>query len=114
MIPRSKYDRHGRLVCLTHSRCLSFNRALGYLQRVSGPQILRESRRRIEDTTEPQKKKKDVKHFFCFRTKTAHIEQLLFDPIGPFSYVLSQLLYLTVPGKRAHVAHFFKIELLLT
>ena len=68
---------------------------LGYLQRVSGPQILRESRRRIEDTTEPkEKEKKDCKQFLCFRTKTAHIEQLLFDPIGPFSYVLSQLLLL--------------------
>ena len=35
--------------------------------------------------------KKDGKQFLCCRTKTAHIEQLLFDPIGPFSYVLSQL-----------------------
>ena len=34
---------------------MSFNRALGYLQRVSGPQILRESRRRIQDATEPKK-----------------------------------------------------------
>ena len=42
---------------------------------------MRESRRRIEDTTEP---KKDRKQILCFRTKTAHIEQLLFDPIGPF------------------------------
>ena len=72
------------------SRCLSFNHALGYLQRVSGPQILRESRRRIEDTTEPKKGKKIYgKQILCFRTKSAHIEQLLFDPIGPFSYVLS-------------------------
>ena len=30
-------------------------------------------------------------NFLCFRTKTAHIEQLLFDPIGPFSYVLSHI-----------------------
>ena len=52
---------------------------------------MRESRRRIEDTTEPKNKKKDGKQFFCFRTKTAHIEQLLFDPIGPFSYVLSHI-----------------------
>ena len=77
-------ESRGRLVGLTRSRCLSFNRALGYLQRVSGPQILRESRRRIEDTTEPKKRKKDGKQILCFRTKTAHIEQLLFDPIGPF------------------------------
>ena len=73
------------------SRCLSFNRALGYLLRVSGPQIFRESRRRIEDTTESKKEKKDKKQILCFRTKTAHIEQSLFDPIGPFSYVLSHL-----------------------
>ena len=66
---------------------LSFNRALGYLQRVSGPQIFRESRRRID----LKKKKKDEKQILCFRTKTAHIEQSLFDPIGPFSYVLSQM-----------------------
>ena len=38
-----------------------------------------------------KKKKKDGKQILCFRTKTAHIEQLLFDPIGPFSQVLSQL-----------------------
>ena len=53
---------------------------------------MRESRRRIEDTTEPQKeKKKDRDFFVCFRTKTARIEQLLFDPIGPFSQVLSHI-----------------------
>ena len=74
---------------------MSFNRALGYLQRVSGPQIFRESRRRIEDTTEPKKEeKKDEKQILCFRTKTAHIEQSLFDPIGPFSYVLSHMMIL--------------------
>ena len=90
---RDCFPCHGRLVGLTRSRCLSFNRALGYLQRVSGPQIFRESRRRIEDTTEPKKEeKKDGKQILCFRTKTAHIEQSLFDPIGPFSYVLSQML----------------------
>ena len=71
---------------------MSFNRALGYLQRVSSPQIFRESRRRIEDTTESKKEeKKDEKQILCFRTKTAHIEQSLFDPIGPFSYVLSHM-----------------------
>ena len=72
---------------LTRSRCLSFNRTLGYLQRVSSPQIFRESRRRIEDITEPKKEEKKGKQILCFRTKTAHIEQSLFDPIGPFSYV---------------------------
>ena len=94
---RDCFPRHGRLVGLTRSRCLSFNRALGYLQRVSGPQILCESRRRIEDTTEPKKgKKRDGKQILCFRTKTAHIEQLSFDPIGPFSYVLSHIIYIAV------------------
>ena len=53
---------------------------------------MRESRRRIEDTTEPKKEeKKDGKQILCFITKTAHIEQSLFDPIGPFSYVLSHI-----------------------
>ena len=61
---------------------------LGYLQRDSGPQILRKSKRRTEDTTEP---KKDGKQILCFRTKTAHIEQLLFYPSGPFSQVLSHI-----------------------
>ena len=32
----------------------------------------------------------------CFRTKTAHIEQLLFDPIGPFSYVLSHYIIIAI------------------
>ena len=44
---------------------LSFNRALGYLQRVLGAQILRESRRRIEDTTEPKKEEKKMGNKFC-------------------------------------------------
>ena len=38
-----------------------------------------------------KKKKKDEKQILCFRTKTAHIEQSLFDPIGPFSYILSHI-----------------------
>ena len=38
---------------------------LGYLQRVSGPQFLRESRRRIEDTTEPKKGEKKMGNKFC-------------------------------------------------
>ena len=38
-----------------------------------------------------KKKKKDGKQILCFRTKTVHIEQSLFDPIGPFSYVLSHI-----------------------
>ena len=62
---RDCFPRHGRLVGLTRSRCLSFNRALGYLQRVSGPQIFRESRRRIEDTTESKKEKKKMRNKFC-------------------------------------------------
>ena len=40
-----------------------------------------------------KKKKKDEKQILCFRTKTAHIEQSLFDPIGPFSYVLSHIIF---------------------
>ena len=39
MSARDCFPRHGSLVGLTSSRCLSFNRTLGYLQRVSGPQI---------------------------------------------------------------------------
>ena len=92
---------------------MSFNHAFGYLQRVSGPQILRESRRRIEDTTEPKKgRKKDGKQILCFRTKTAHIQQLLFDPIGPFSYVLSHISLFIL--STAHPAGGLPIGVILT
>ena len=45
-----------------------------------------------------KKEKKDGEQVLCFRTKTAHIEQLLFDPIGPFSYVLSHSLINGIHG----------------
>ena len=61
---------------LTRSRCLSFNRALGYLQKVAGPPILHESKRKIEDAAEPKKKKKKGNKL-CFRIITGHIEILL-------------------------------------
>ena len=38
---------------------------------------------------------------------------LFFVPIGPFSYVLSQYIYVTGHGKRTHFAHYFKIDLLV-
>ena len=56
---------------------------LGYLQRVSGPQILRESRRRIEDTTEPKKKKMGNK-FCILELKPLILNNYYFTQLDPF------------------------------
>ena len=55
---------HGRLVGLTSSRCLSFNRLLGYLQMVSGPQICVRVGEGFNIILS-QKKKKKVGNNFC-------------------------------------------------
>ena len=82
---RDCFPWHGRLVGLTRSRCLSFNRALGYLQRVSGPQILRESRRRIEDTTEPKKEEKKMgNNFFVLELKLLILNNYYLTQLVPF------------------------------